>query len=162
MLSPRFRSPRWREASHFPAVIEISSAGAERSGRAFCMLRRVLLSASSITLSNLPFNKRRIMISILSLDSHEHFSTELTQTLDMLLPVAVTLVILSSVVAAHQMWQRSPRRKVSLDRLPGPRGASCIYGNLLQIFNTGNSRMQEQWTSQFGETFKYKGWLNVR
>ncbi|EPS99608.1 hypothetical protein FOMPIDRAFT_1163803 [Fomitopsis schrenkii] len=59
------------------------------------------------------------------------------------------------------MWQRSPRRKVSLDRLPGPRGASCIYGNLLQIFNTGNSRMQEQWTSQFGETFKYKGWLNA-
>lgn len=76
--------------------------------------------------------------------------------------LAVTLGILFSLVATYQLWRRASRRKVCLARLPGPRGANWIYGNLLQIFNTGNSRMQEQWTSQYGETFKYKGWFNVR
>ncbi|KAI0733919.1 cytochrome P450 [Fomitopsis betulina] len=75
--------------------------------------------------------------------------------------LAVTLVIVFTVFATYHLWQRSPRRTASLARLPGPRGANWIYGNLLQIFNTGNSRMQEQWTSQYGATLKYKGWFNA-
>ncbi|KZT10926.1 cytochrome P450 [Laetiporus sulphureus 93-53] len=48
----------------------------------------------------------------------------------------------------------------SLRSLRGPASPSRIYGNLRQIFDTGSVRMQEMWVEQYGETIKYKGWLN--
>ncbi|KZT02793.1 cytochrome P450 [Laetiporus sulphureus 93-53] len=51
-------------------------------------------------------------------------------------------------------------RSSPLRSLPGPPSPSWIYGNLRQIFTTGSVRMQEIWVERYGETIRYKGWLN--
>ncbi|KAG0696611.1 cytochrome P450 [Suillus ampliporus] len=55
---------------------------------------------------------------------------------------------------AERAWRniRSPLRA-----LPGPKGASWIYGNSKEIYSVENPILHEQWVKEYGTTLKYKG-----
>ncbi|EMD33503.1 hypothetical protein CERSUDRAFT_118076 [Gelatoporia subvermispora B] len=49
----------------------------------------------------------------------------------------------------------------SLRYLPGPPRSGLIYGNLKEIFAAEHSVLHEAWVEKYGNTIKYKGFLNT-
>lgn len=45
--------------------------------------------------------------------------------------------------------------------LPGPPSPSWLYGNSQQVGDDGALAMHERWTSEYGDTIKYKIFLGV-
>ena len=72
-------------------------------------------------------------------------------------------VLIRGTSALYKLIKFIWRENISnpLADLPGPPSPNWLYGNMRQIGNNDDSVMHERWTSEYGNTIKYKVLLGV-
>jgi len=83
------------------------------------------------------------------------------------IPVVVRLlsffVLIRGTSALYKLikfiWQENISNPLA--NLPGPPSSNWLYGNIQQIKDNDLSTIFERWTSEYGNTIKYKGFLGV-
>ncbi|KIJ16582.1 hypothetical protein PAXINDRAFT_11032 [Paxillus involutus ATCC 200175] len=79
--------------------------------------------------------------------------------------ISVGELVLSALAsaAACGLWTFFYHLRTPLRHLPGPKGTSLIYGNLLDISmgDNLNSIVQEVWVKEYGKTLKFKGFFGT-
>ena len=75
------------------------------------------------------------------------------------LGLLATPLLISIFVFVKQQIRgaRSPLRK-----LPGPPSQSWLFGNVMYIFEKGQSVAWDEWIATYGKTFQYPSMFNVR
>ncbi|KAH9926684.1 cytochrome P450 [Fomitopsis serialis] len=76
------------------------------------------------------------------------------------------LASLATAALAYAIWKVAkilvaPYRS-SVRNLPGPPSASWILGSVRDMDESNNNLVFEVWRKQYGQTFKYQEWLNLR
>ncbi|EJD45579.1 cytochrome P450 [Auricularia subglabra TFB-10046 SS5] len=89
---------------------------------------------------------------------YSDYSTRLTSWAKLALCTLVAYAAFKFLEAIYTYWTsiRSPLRV-----LPGPKGASWLFGHMRQLLSLENTSILYEWTAQYGDTFAIRGIFGV-